>query len=111
MFYRGTNIVKRLLGLKSNCDASGSNTQQTVDDVLKKRFKKGRTEESERIYSLEKKLTEQQRSVRQLKKLIQVQTRILQEMSEGLGLRNGAADGGMVMDGYSTLYGYRSTYS
>ena len=77
---------------------------------MRKRFEKGKSEDSQKISRMETRLNEQQRSIRQLKKLVQSQTKLLQAMTEGLGLRDGEG-GETIADALSTVYGYRSRYS
>lgn len=87
------------------------NTQNAVAQVMRNRFEKGKFVDSQKITHLEAKLSEQQRSIRQLKKMVQSQTKLLENLTESLGLRNGDEDGRTIIDGLSTVYGYRSRYS
>lgn len=78
---------------------------------MRNHFQKGKSEDSQKISRMETRLNEQQRSIRQLKKLVQNQTKLLQAMTESFGLMNGDENPPTIADGLSTVYGYGSRCS
>ena len=106
---RKVKITKRLLWEVTG--DPGCQSQQAVHEVLKNRFQKTKFEDSQKISRIEARLNEQQRTIKQLKKLAQCQTKLLQDLTASLGLGSGNEQNPTIIDGLSTEYGYRSRYT
>jgi hypothetical protein len=79
-----------------------------VREVLKNRFQNAKFEDSQKISRIETKLSEQQRAIKQLKKLAQSQTKMLHDLTASLGLKTGYDQNATIIDGLSTEYDHRS---
>ena len=86
-------------------------SQQAVQEVLRNRFQKAKFEDSQKISRIETKLSEQQRAIKQLKKLAQSQTKMLHDLTASLGLGIGNEQNPTIIDGLSTEYDFRSRYT
>lgn len=106
---RKVKIFKRLLWEITGDPSCES--QQAVQEVLKNRFQKANFEDSQKISRIEARLDEQQRAIKQLKKLAQSQTKLLQDLTASLGLGTGNEQNATIIDGLSTEYGFRSRYT
>ncbi|CAB3980881.1 Hypothetical predicted protein [Paramuricea clavata] len=106
---RKVKIFKRLLWEITGDPSCES--QQAVQEVLKNRFQKAKFEDSQKISRIEARLNEQQRAIKQLKKLAQSQTKLLQDLTASLGLGTGNEQNATIIDGLSTEYGFRSRHT
>ncbi len=106
---RKVKVLKKLLWEITGDPSCES--QQAVQEVLKNRFQKTKFEDSQKISRIETRLNEQQRAIKQLKKLALSQTKLLQDLTASLGLGIGDDQNATIIDGLSTEYGYRSRHT